>query len=60
MAKKGSWKGGNAPAQGNTPRRVSRPVEGTKKFVGKMKTGAKNMTKKGSAKVDGRRRGGKK
>ncbi len=47
-------------AQGSTPRRVSRPVEGVKKFVAPMKKGVKSKTSGNSkSPMDGRRKGKK-
>lgn len=57
MAKgRGSWSGGKAPAQGGTPQKISRPVEGTGKFLGAMARGKKLAMKSGSSPLDGRKK----
>lgn len=59
MAKKGSWAGGKAPAQGSAGKhKISKPVNGANKFKGNLKKGSKNL-KKGTSPLDGRKRGGK-
>lgn len=50
MAKKGSWKNGNAPAQGGTPQKISRPSEGTAKFGKTFSQGTKSARKGGAQK----------
>lgn len=58
MAKKGKWAKGKAPAQGSTPRRVSRPEAG-KHQGGPFKRGKKLAGKKGGSPLDGRKKGKK-
>lgn len=46
--------GGATKAQGSTPKKISRPVDGVKKFGGAMKKGTKSSVKKGGSPLDGR------
>lgn len=51
MAKKGSWSGGRAPAQGSTPQKITRPVEGTGgKLSKRMGQGVKSARRGGAQK----------
>lgn len=60
MAKrKGSWKKGNAPAQGSTPQKISKPLTGTGKFTKSVSKGRKTAESKGTSPLDGRKRGKK-
>lgn len=56
---KGAWANGKSKAQGGTPKRISRPVDGVKKFGGSVKKGANTAIKKGSARTGVARKGKK-
>lgn len=56
--KKGSWKGGKAPAQGGTRHKMSKPERGQYNKPAFSK-GRKKASKKGGSPLDGRKRGKK-
>lgn len=49
-----TWAKGKSPAQGSTPKKMSKPELGTGKFKGAMSKGKKTAARKGKSPTDGR------
>lgn len=57
--KKGSWSNGKSPAQGGTPKKMTKPEGSKGKLKSRMSTGSKAAAKRGTSPLDGRKRGKK-